>query len=275
LISPTPTATETPLRLDSNILGITESGKLIVLDSRSGEIISPTGQMPSAAVEGTVVASPALASDLFIVFATTGGQIFNINSANAQLPRFCSGGDNDGELCSDNANCIDGICDDSLWPIVLPKSCNMGPRRSVFCLNDGDCPEGACVSPAIRSSPSIDLDGTIYVGADDGRIYAIDQEPTPTPRATLVATPTPRASATATQTQDVTPTVSPTIEPTSTAEPTSTITETPTTEVSPTEAPTATITEAAAETPSPTFEMDTPTVEATAEPTLTVTPGAE
>ncbi len=273
-ITATPTATETPLRLDSNILGISESGKLIVLDSRSGAIISPSGLIPSVTVQGTVVSSPALSSDLFLVFATTGGQVFSINSANASLPRFCSGGDNDGELCSDNANCIDGICDESDWPIVLPKSCTNGPQRSMFCSSDSECPGGACVSPSIRSSPSIDLDGTIYVGADDGRIYAIDQQPTPTPSATPAATSTPPAPATGTQTQEATPTPSATVEPTSTAEPTSTSEVTPTVEVTPTDAPTVTSTEAADDTPSPTLEIDTPTIEAMAEPTLEDTPGA-
>lgn len=278
-VTATPTTTETPLRLDSNVLGITESGMLVVLDSRKGEIIAPTGEQPPVAIEGTVVASPALSADLFIIFGTTGGQLLSLNTANAQFPRFCDGGDDDGNLCTDDFDCLDGFCADSEWPIFLPSSCDAGEQQSQLCETDDDCPGGACVRPAIRSSPTLDLDGTIYFGADDGRIYAVDEEPTPGETSSPVATATPQASPTPTATQGVVATVTPTHEATPSAEPTSTLAVTPTEEVSPTE------TEAMPPSPSPTPEVndtptmeptpevnDTPTVEPTAEPTTPAAP---
>lgn len=251
-ITATPTATETPLRIDSNVLGITESGTLLVLNSRTGEVISPTGQMPSAAVEGTVVASPALSSDFFMVFGTTAGQLFSVNTANGQLPRFCSGGDDDGNLCTDNGDCVDGICAETLWPILLPRSCNAGVRRTQLCSGDEECPQGECVRPAIRSSPTLDLDGTIYVGADDGRIYAIDVVPTPAETSSPGSTPAPSASPTPTRTAETAPSITPTAEPTATVEPTATeeATSTETADIPPTPSPTPEVTEPS--TPEPT-----------------------
>lgn len=279
LVELTPTATETPLRLDSNLLGITESGMLVVLDSRDGQIVSPSGPLPRATVEGTVVSSPALSSDLFLVFGTTGGQVFNINSANGQSPRSCNGGQDDGNLCTDDIDCVDGFCEEPAWPILLPRSCDAGARRTQFCESDDECPGGACVRPAIRSSPSLDLDGTIYVGADDGRIYAIDEGPTATESVSPAATPTPRASVTATQTPEATPTVTSTIEPSATPEATSTVGMTPTEETTPTGEPTSTADSTPTGTPdtpftsSPTPDLiETPTAEPTAESTATTAP---
>jgi outer membrane protein assembly factor BamB len=45
-----------------------------------------------------------------------------------------------------------------------------------FVLDDGATPTLMATFPigaAVRSSPAIGADGTVYVGADDGRLYAI------------------------------------------------------------------------------------------------------
>lgn len=208
----TPTATETPLLPGSTLLGVTETGIIVAVDVRSGSLISPTGARPSAAVEGTVVSSPALSADLFLVYGTTGGQLFSVNTANGQLPRFCDGGPDDGALCTDNRDCVDGFCQESVWPLLLPRSCRAGERRAQSCSSDAECPGSTCQRPAIRSSPVIDLDGTVYFGADDGRVYAvaplseITPLPTATPVATLPRAPTATAAPRGTPTSSIDPT---------------------------------------------------------------------
>lgn len=228
-ITATPTVTATPLRAASTLLGVAESGMLVVLDVRDGEFIAPTGAMPAVPVEGTVVSSPALSADLFLIYGTTEGQLFTINTANGELPRFCNGGSEDGNLCTDNIDCVDGFCDESLWPILLPRSCRDGERRARSCTDDEECPGSTCARPAIRSSPAVDLDGTVYFGADDGRIYAVapSDEVTPVPTASGAPTPTPPPS---------TPTSPP--ADTATATPTIELSPTPTAEVEPTASPT-------------------------------------
>lgn len=277
LITATPTATETPLRLNSTVLGITESGALVAINANDGMILSPSGVSSGVAVTGTVPSSPALSGDLFVVFGTTGGQLFSLDSATAQLPRFCNGGQDDGDLCADDGDCVDGFCDNSFWPLLLPRSCTAGERRSQFCLNDDECPGGTCVRPGIRSSPSIDLDGTIYFGADDGRLYAVDNVNDITPRITATPTPTPPPGATRSATATVPRTVTPTVTATSASLPTETETIAPSPTPSSTETgvtePTAT--ETAPEsptpvdtsTPEPTLETPTPFDTATPEPT--------
>jgi outer membrane protein assembly factor BamB len=266
-ITTTPTATQTPLRLNSTLLGVTESGTLVALDSSNGKIISPAGLMPSTPTEGTVVSSPALSADLFLTYGTTGGQLFSINTANGQLPRFCSGGDNDGDLCTDNIDCVDGFCAPSVWPILLPRSCRTGERRSRLCDDDDDCPGSVCERPAIRSSPSMDLDGTIYFGADDGRLYVVGVSgevtpgetsspgPTPTPPPAtippLTATATFGAESTPTATIDVEPSVSPTPPPADSPSVSPTPDATVTDTVASTEAATQEPTPAESSSPSP------------------------
>jgi outer membrane protein assembly factor BamB len=268
-VTSTPTPTETPLRLNSNVLGITETGMLLVLDSGSGNIVPPSGRSPTAAIQGTVVSSPALSGDLFMIFGTTGGQLFSLDTATAQLPQFCDGGNDDGNLCTSDADCVDGFCADSFWPLLLPRSCTAGEHRSQFCNNDDDCPGGVCVRPAIRSSPSIDLDGTIYFGADDGRLYAVDVVEDITPRETRTPTPTPPPGATHTRTATTTPpaTIPLTVTPTITA----TATEIET--IAPSASPTETQTAAVEATDSPT-PAESPTPEATpsSSPADTATP---
>jgi outer membrane protein assembly factor BamB len=56
------------------------------------------------------------------------------------------------------------------------------------------------VGSAVRSSPAIGLDGTIYVTTADGQLHAIGPAPDATVAACITFTPTPTATRTATET---------------------------------------------------------------------------
>lgn len=126
------TTTPTPLHPASTLFGVTESGTLVVVDALTGTVLEPTGALPTPISGATVLSSPALSSDLYLVFGASNGTLYSVNSRTGLAPRPtppCGG-----------------------LPVQLTK--------------------GA----AIRSSPSIGTDGTVYVGADDGLLYSVGHQ---------------------------------------------------------------------------------------------------
>jgi outer membrane protein assembly factor BamB len=120
--TPTPSPTPTAVSQVSTIFGVTRSGVLVVRNAADGTQLPPSGPLPTP-VDGDVVSSPALSFDNFLVFGTSTGMLYVVNTATG-LPA-------------------------TGWPVAVTNGM------------------------AIRSSPSIGNDGTIYVGADDGQLHAI------------------------------------------------------------------------------------------------------
>jgi outer membrane protein assembly factor BamB len=82
-IGPTPTIT--PVLLQSTLFGITKSGMLMVVDALSGSVMPPSGPLPTP-VAGSVVSSPALSADSFLVFGTTNGTLYSVSTATGLGP---------------------------------------------------------------------------------------------------------------------------------------------------------------------------------------------
>jgi len=148
---------------------IADRGGFVYMVNSTGQAVSgftfpgPVGPMES---------SPALASD----------------PANPTTPRLYVGSD-DGNLYA-----VDGTNGKIKWsfptggPIVSSPAVATGGTAPVivfgskdgnvyFLLDDGTSATLMATVPIgapVRSSPAIDSDGTVYVGADDGRLYAID-----------------------------------------------------------------------------------------------------
>ena len=121
---------------------------------------NPGGVVPV----GPIQSSPALAGDrlyvgsddgnLYAVDATTGAVVWAFHT--------------DGSIISSPAVATGGA-----EPVIVVGS-NDG--NLYFVLDSGASPTPMMTFPigaAVRSSPTIATDGTVYVGADDGRLYAI------------------------------------------------------------------------------------------------------
>lgn len=187
--TPTPTPSPTPATNFSTVMGVSDAGELVFVEASTGAPLPPSGVNASLPTGASIVASPAISLDGFIVFADTGGQVHVMDTASGAVPRFCVQAA--GVRCERDADCgIDDVCGDASWPLTLPARCVGGGAAGSSCDDDLDCPGGTCAPAAIRSSPALDNDGTIYVGADDGYLYAIGG-PTPTPTPILDSSPTP------------------------------------------------------------------------------------
>jgi len=124
-INSTPTPTPTFPGAQTTLYGITRAGQLVVLDAALGQPVPLIGPTPPP-IAGEVTSSPALSIDNLLVFGTTEGMLYVVDTATG-LPL-------------------------SGWPVELVQP-------------------GESTKP-IRSSPAIGANGTIYVGSDDGRLYA-------------------------------------------------------------------------------------------------------
>lgn len=194
---PTPTFTPTPTAITdfSTVIGVASDGEVIFLDSSTGTVQSPTGNGSVLVEDSTVRSSPSLSFDGFITFATDGGHVYVVDTGDGEFPAFCV--DADTVLCSTDENCPEGdSCDASFWPIRIPARCMDSVNAGDECTDDDDCPAGTCTSAAIVSSPALDDSGVIYVGAEDGFLYAIGA--TGTPARSPTPTPSPAAAGAAT-----------------------------------------------------------------------------
>jgi len=146
---------------------------------------------------GPISSSPAVAGD-HLYFGSDDGNLYAIDKCTGALAwnfPFPTG----GAVVSSPAVVVEGVSQPTTCPSTAPSSerivvfgSNSG--RVYFVQDNGDegtalgcfdiatrsaiaCPVDpplAADSPnAVRSSPAIGSDGTVYVGADDGRVYAI------------------------------------------------------------------------------------------------------
>ncbi|MFI5365368.1 MAG: PQQ-binding-like beta-propeller repeat protein [Candidatus Binatia bacterium] len=129
----TPTPTPTILPLTENVFAVTKAGTVVVIDAATG--LTKTLTTPLPAIAGPVISSPALSNDAFLVFGSADGKLYAVDTATGESPNACVLGD---------PSCA--------WPVQLTQS---------------------SMPQAIRSSPAIASNGTIFVGADDGNLYAI------------------------------------------------------------------------------------------------------
>jgi outer membrane protein assembly factor BamB len=129
----TPTPTPTVVPLTENVFAVTKAGTVVVIDAATGQ--TKTLGNPLPAIAGPVISSPALSNDAFLVFGSADGKLYAVDTATGYSPNACVLGD---------PGCA--------WPVQLTHS---------------------SMPQAIRSSPAIASNGTIFVGADDGNLYAI------------------------------------------------------------------------------------------------------
>jgi outer membrane protein assembly factor BamB len=134
------------------------------VDSKGQPVSDFNFSGPSGGPVGPIFSSPALAGDrlyvgsddgnLYAVDATSGAVVwaFATSDAIVSSPAVATGG---------------------AQPIVVVGSSD---GNVYFIRDDGATASLAAMFPigaAVRSSPAIGSDGTVYIGADDGRVYAI------------------------------------------------------------------------------------------------------
>ena len=188
----------------------TETNSIYVAD-RSGRVfkVGTNGRPdPSFAFGpvGPISSSPALAED-HLYFGSDDGNLYAIDKCDGTIAwTFHTG----GAIASSPAVAMSAPAPPTTCPTTATGDSD---RLVVFGSNDGriyflqdnglqgnalwcfdvvtrqvitPCPEQPTLAPdspsAVRSSPAIGSDGTVYVGADDGRVYAIGAPlPSPTP----------------------------------------------------------------------------------------------
>jgi outer membrane protein assembly factor BamB len=89
-VTPEPEPTPTALAFNSTVYALTSTGTLLVIDAATGRCVAPSGPLPTPIV-GEVVSSPAQSADLFIVFATTEGYLYVVNSGPGTFPEAWEG----------------------------------------------------------------------------------------------------------------------------------------------------------------------------------------
>jgi outer membrane protein assembly factor BamB len=129
----TPTPTPTILPVADTVFAVTKLGAVVAIDAGSGQTKMLTNAPPPIA--GPMISSPALSNDSFLVFGSNDGKLYAVNTATGQPPDVC---------VLSSTPCP--------WPVQLTTGVPMSP---------------------IRSSPAIAADGTVFVGADDGNLYAV------------------------------------------------------------------------------------------------------
>lgn len=130
----TPTPTPTLVPLTENVFAVTKAGTVVVIDAATGLTKPLVNPLP--AIAGPVISSPALSNDAFLVFGSADGKLYAVDTATGASP---------------NTSCTFGASNCG-WPVQLTQS---------------------SMPQAIRTSPAIAANGTIFVGADDGNLYQI------------------------------------------------------------------------------------------------------
>jgi outer membrane protein assembly factor BamB len=130
-----------------------------------------------------IASSPAVAED-HLYFGSNDGYLYAINKCTGHTDWKLHTG---GEIVSSPAVALGGptsptTCPLSASPVVHPRIVVVGSNDgNVYFVEDKVDASGSFVGnvgtfpigSAVRSSPAIGSDGTVYVGADDGRLYAI------------------------------------------------------------------------------------------------------
>lgn len=177
---------------DTNSIYIADrSGRVFKVGSDGHPCLPPGPCAFAFGPVGPISSSPALAED-HVYFGSDDGNLYAIDKCTGALAwQFPTG----APIVSSPAVAI--LTDEALQPIPCPSS-DASPVHerivvvgsndgSVYFLQDNDTGVTEVVPPfnigaPVRSSPAIGSDGTVYVGADDGRVYAIGA-PVPTPAA--------------------------------------------------------------------------------------------
>ncbi len=141
-------------------------------DPRLFEAGAPVSGSPSTGVDGSIVFATAPP-------AGTPATLFAVQR------RLCLGGDAIGQPCRSDAECP-GDPSSTCFPAAdadglvkvrwsLSRFCSGGDAGLGPCDTDADCgPGGSCTAlGAIHGSPAMAADGTVYIGSDDGFLYAI------------------------------------------------------------------------------------------------------
>ena len=146
-----PTETPTPVRLMTAIFGVTGAGNLVQIDLITGMINML--QNPAEKIAGPVVSSPMLSADGYLVVGAADGTLHAINTITGLPP-----------------------------PLQPPPPTPPTPTGWPVTLAAG---------VPIRSSPSASsvdnngiVNGIVYVGADNGKVYAVGPGTIPTPTVT-------------------------------------------------------------------------------------------
>ncbi|HUI26198.1 MAG TPA: PQQ-binding-like beta-propeller repeat protein, partial [Candidatus Kryptonia bacterium] len=137
--SPTPSATPTPIaQVRTLIFAVDAGGTVYALDDPTGE---PSGGVSIGSGSATTVSSPAVSTDGCMVF-----------------------GDDAGFLNVIHLETLYGPNTPAPTPTFTP---GVGSQCATQMIHLTDAP--------IRSSPAIDTGGVVYIGANDGRLYAVGQ----------------------------------------------------------------------------------------------------
>jgi outer membrane protein assembly factor BamB len=158
-----------------------------------------------------ISATPALGTEVLYV-ADEGGTLYAMKLETGEVVWACTAGgpvrSSPAVASSDQAETIVFGADDATVYAVdgmrASESCSSTSPDSCDC---GDVSEWTVTLDASvgRASPAIDFEGTVYIGTEGGRLYAIGApvgtlsptgSPTPTPTPELVSTPTATPSET-------------------------------------------------------------------------------
>jgi len=188
--TPIPGAIPTPTPMTAAIYVADLSGTVFKVDSTGRPIAGFDFVGKHNGPVGRIRSSPALAGST-LYFGSDDGNLYAVDTGTGDINwNFQTG----AEVVSSPAVATDP---DGGAPIVVFGS-NDG--NVYFVQDNGTSPQGLLkftIGAPVRSSPAIGTDGTVYVGADDGRVYAIGQPlsaPTPAGSATPQPTPTPTAT---------------------------------------------------------------------------------
>ena len=134
----TPTLTPVPFTALMAVVAVRRSGSITLFDANTGKPLPISATLPEIA--GPVESSPALSADGIVVVGDHDGKLHAMNTVTGK------------ELTEAN------------WPVELIPVITPTPNET---------PLPAPTPQPIRSSPSVGDDGTVYVGSDDGRLYAV------------------------------------------------------------------------------------------------------
>jgi outer membrane protein assembly factor BamB len=139
-------------------------GFIFEVDSNGHPVAGFNFSGPGGGPVGPMQSSPALAGDRLYVGSDDGNLYAVDATSGAVVWAFAPG----GPIVSSPAVATGGTD-----PVIVVGS-NDG--NVYFVLDAGSAPSQMAVFPIgapVRSSPAIDANGIVYVGADDGRLYAI------------------------------------------------------------------------------------------------------
>jgi outer membrane protein assembly factor BamB len=192
--TPTPPSpgsiSSSPALAEDHLYFGSDDGNLYAIDKCTG---APAWSSPFT-TGGAIVSSPAVA---IITSEPLQPTTCSSSGSPAVHQRIVVVGSNDGNVyfVEDNGTGTEPVEFAPPFDITAfdCARCTGGPNAGAACHGTSDCPKSTCdtSSCAVQSSPAIGISSegtvTVYVGASDGRVYAIGAplpEPTPSPSPT-------------------------------------------------------------------------------------------